>query len=201
MRKLIGLILSICTPLAFSGEVYRWVDAYGNHVFSDELPAEDSAVTQVREVHVERVRTVPAFKPPRAPRQPRKTSRESYQTRYTEFVITQPENGTAERDDGGNLTVQTHLEPALDSGHFVVLKMDGQPIASGSQTAFQLVHIDRGTHTMTAELTNRAGHVLISTPPVSFTMLRSSLFSPTRQPEEPSEPDDAEIVELFPLID
>ncbi len=204
MQRSIGILLCLCTPLAVSGEVYRWIDANGNHVFSDELPAEHSAVTQVQEVRIERVRTMPAFKPPRPPQTPSHQSnpnRESYQTRYSEFVITQPANGTAIRDNGGNITIQTRLKPGLRPGHFVVLKMNGQPIASGSQTLFQLVHIDRGTHTIIAELTNQAGNVLKSTPPVSFTVLRSSLLSPIRQPKEPAEPAEAEIVELFPLID
>ena len=201
MRKLIGILLTICTPLALAGEVYRWVDAHGNHVFSDELPAEDSDVTQVREVLIERIRTVPAFKPPPAPHRQRTTNLQSHQARYSDFVIKQPENGAAKRDDAGKILVETHVEPALRPGHFVILKMDGQPVASGKQTVFHLESIDRGTHTLTAELKNNAGQLLISTPPVSFTMLRNSLLSPTRQPEEPIEPEVAEIVELFPLID
>jgi len=52
------------------------------------------------------------------------------------------------------------------------LIMDGQLLQEGRQAQFKLENVDRGTHTLTTEIIDEQGRVLIRSPSTSFHMLR-----------------------------
>jgi len=97
--------------------------------------------------------------------------------RYTNIVIVTPANDTAIRVNTGNITVNVSLEPGLnhDRGDQIALYMDGNKVSEGSATQFNLDNIDRGTHTLKASVIDASGKAVISSTPVSFTLLRQHL--------------------------
>ncbi len=179
---LVSIVLS--WPLAAHCGVYRWIDNEGNVVFSDTPPPKTSTPRDIQQVDIPPVKTVPAIQTPRASTNQRSTS--TPRQPYTRFSITHPSTETAIRDNSGNVTVQTSLDPSLQTSDRVALYMDGIVISEGRQTSFQLSNVDRGTHTLHAEVKDTAGKTLISTQPISFTLLRFSTLHRRNQPNSPN---------------
>ncbi len=177
MQKSLKLVL-LLLPLIATAEtnVYRSVDADGNVVFSDE-PSEGAETIQIDEIQ-----TVPTEH-----REFKYTPSEKKDTvsDYASLVILSPENDTAVRENAGNLSIKLQTEPALRAGDQIVLYMDGQEVDRGNKTAFDLVNLDRGTHSLSAEIVV-AGSPVIRSEEITFTLLRhSSQHPPPTKPPPP----------------
>jgi len=96
-------------------------------------------------------------------------------TTYTGFSITSPTNDQGVRANDGNVTVHLSLQPALRSGHTIVLSVSGEGSEStidSNGLTVQLNNLSRGLHTVTATVVDKDGNDLITTGPVSFHVLR-----------------------------
>lgn len=112
--------------------------------------------------------------------------------RYESIAIAQPKSGGIVRSNEGKVTVVVALEPALQPGHLVGLTIDGKAVKGAfGGTAIDLSGIDRGTHTLRANVSDADGRILISTAPVRFTLRKTGLTDsrapdvgiPTPQPD------------------
>jgi hypothetical protein len=155
-------IFGLC---ATAETVYRSVDEDGNIVFSDK-PTDGAEEIDVKDAQTVNLPSAGPFKytPPKK-EQP---------LQYTDIAIVSPANDTAIRDNEGNITVSVMLEPGLNSdrGDQLALYMDGAQVSVGSSPQFELNNIDRGTHTLKASVVDNGGKAIISSSPVSFTILR-----------------------------
>ncbi len=96
-------------------------------------------------------------------------------TRYGQISIASPADQDVVRDNAGNLTVEAILPKQIASDHQARLLLDGKVVAIYQGTSFQLENIDRGTHALQLEIVERkSGKILISSQPISFTILRYS---------------------------
>lgn len=170
------VLISILLSWSFSAysEVYRWMDQDGNPVFSDTLPQKSTHPKDVKTVKLPSVETIPAVSVPRGSSKQALTKKSS--AVYSQFSITEPSSDAVIRDNTGNIGVSTSLDPALRSNDRVTLYLDGAVIADGHQTQFQLSNVDRGTHTLHAEVNDADGTALISTQPTHFTLHRFSVL-------------------------
>lgn len=91
---------------------------------------------------------------------------------YTEFSISSPTSEQSVRANDGNVTVHLSLQPALQSGHRIVLNVDGQAANSSTTLMIDLNNLSRGQHTVMATVVDDEGNELIQTDPVSFFILR-----------------------------
>lgn len=157
-------------------EVYRWKDDQGNIYFSDSLPDAGHAQHDVQKIEIGPIQTVPAFKPPNkdvdTPSE-EIVGRVSYQRMH----IVEPKHDSAIRNNAGDIVITVTLEPPLRLNDSIYLIMDGKTVTQGRQTRFQLANVDRGTHSIHAEVRNGAGQKLISTHPIDFSVLRASIIS------------------------
>jgi len=99
----------------------------------------------------------------------------AYAGSYTGFSITNPTNDQGVRANGGKVTIHMSLQPALRSGHMIVLNIDGEDGTSSKTTSdltIELNNMPRGLHTVTATVVDKDGNDLIKTEPVSFHVLR-----------------------------
>jgi hypothetical protein len=99
----------------------------------------------------------------------------AYAGSYTGFSITNPTNDQGVRANDGNVTIHMSLQPALRSGHMIVLNVDGEDGKSSKTTSgltIELNNMSRGLHTVTATVVDEDGNGLIKTEPVSFHVLR-----------------------------
>ena len=99
----------------------------------------------------------------------------AYAGSYTGFSVTSPTDDQGVRANDGNVTVQLSLQPALQSGHMIVLNVDGEDGKSSNATSgltMELKNMSRGLHTIIATVVDKDGNDLIRTEPVSFHVLR-----------------------------
>jgi hypothetical protein len=110
---------------------------------------------------------------------------------YTAFRFVQPESDGTVRNNEGVVPVVLVAEPELQPGHTVSLTLDGQRV-QGDFAGLSIVlnNVDRGRHSLRAEINDAAGRRLVSAGPVSFTLRQASINDPARaRPETPNVPE------------
>jgi hypothetical protein len=169
-----------------AAKVYKWTDAQGNVIYSDsprpgaeeiEVPTEPAGIVPV----------APGKMPPAGQAVPREG--------YGALIVASPSNEQVIEDPGGAVPVSLAVEPPLRTrdGDAVRLNLDGQPLDT-RYTGAQIVipGVPRGTHTLQAQVVDRAGTVLISSAPVTFHMHAPSSQTPAGpdiyQPTYPGQP-------------
>jgi hypothetical protein len=174
----IALLILLALPAAAMGGVYKWTDAEGNVVYSDEPRPGAEQIT---------VPEVSTYTP--APLLSRETDAPQDQeaiSGYEKFQIVEPGNEATLRDSPGNVQVTLLLVPPLRQGDQIIVSLDG---ASQSQlpltsTQFTLQNVDRGTHTLKATVVDNAGQAHAETQTVTFYLHRQSINFP-RGPTPP----------------
>lgn len=173
------LLLAWASAQAGQGRIFKTVDADGNVVFTDIPPREDQTGQQI-------VIEDPNSFAPEAAAAPTdqwivepEADAEEAPFAYRSLAIASPADDEAVRENAGNVTVVTNVNPNLRTGHVMRLLVDGQAAGEGRQAEFSLENVDRGTHTLTVEIVDDNGDVLIRSPSTTFHMLRASI---ARQP-------------------
>jgi len=96
---------------------------------------------------------------------------------YRSIKILQPEADGVVRSNEGKVGVTIALEPVLQEGHRVTLRIDGSAVpGSFDGLAIELSGIERGTHSVIAAVSDVSGNILIQSPAVSFTLRKTGLF-------------------------
>jgi uncharacterized protein DUF4124 len=176
-------VLVLLASLTTEASIYKTIDKDGNVIFTDVPPKDDSET-----VKLETYNTYKAVTPPAAPTSvtqvPAEQSEEVAGTRYEVLSIATPRPDESIRENAGNLiiTVSTTPEIATTEGHSLEVLLDGKVMSSGSDKTIALTNVDRGTHQLSAQITNSDGDVLITSPAVEFHMLRASRLNVPKNP-------------------
>ena len=95
---------------------------------------------------------------------------------YDSVAIVSPQPETTLHSNNGNVDVKVEVSPQLNtaSGDQVAILLDDKVVASGSKLHVRLKGVERGTHTLAAQVTAADGTVLISSAPVTFYMWHAS---------------------------
>ena len=168
MRAIWFTLMSVVCAVAFSATVYRWVDENGITHYSDQPHENAEKVT---------ISAPQTFSAPRQANVPSSSSQPPKMA-YT-CSITQPAND----DTFPNVTAvitTVQASPSPVQGDKIVLMFDGSRVENfpPGGGAFQLTNLDRGTHTLQAQVQDSAGKVVCQSSPVSFTVLQSSILNP-----------------------
>ncbi|HEC19508.1 MAG TPA: DUF4124 domain-containing protein [Gammaproteobacteria bacterium] len=164
------LILLILLIGNASAEVYKRVNPDGSVEFSDVPGKQDDKPVPLRPMST--------FTPPPVPPPTSTPQTPSTQAKYTELRITSPANEASIRENSGTLKVSVAVKPGLQSGHRLVLLLDGAAKAESTTGDFTLKNVDRGEHTLSAQVVDAQGKVLISAPSVSIYLHRFSAIRP-----------------------
>ena len=169
------IVIAVCL-MAFSAhaELFKWKDADGNLIYSDQPPpGKDKAESAVEEDELPQIIAVPPLKPTSVTSS--NAARNSANNiKYKELTIVEPIHDAAVRNNAGNVMISVRVLPEnfAESGSFVAIYLDGNEVSNGPQTSVQLMNMDRGTHTIKAELLNSSGHVVKATRPTVFHLQR-----------------------------
>ena len=164
------LFLLLCWGLPAMADVFTYVDANGNRVFTDQ-PKKGATRVEIPPTN-NLTATPPAHKSPAVTKAPKVKAMAHYQL----LRILVPEPDATIRNMQGDLIVTVTSEPALMEGHVYQLLLDDQPVGdAGRSPVFPLSNIDRGTHQLSVEIVDELGRVVERTPNQPFHMQRTSL--------------------------
>ena len=166
-----GLLLILALiALPARAEVFTYIDAQGNRVYTDQPHANAQRVP----IATSNRMAVPANTA--APIATAKKSAEAPPFHYDMLRILIPEPDATLRSSAGELIVSVTSEPRLQSGHRYRLLLDGKATGEpGVSPVFALSNIDRGSHTLSIEILDAAGQTVERTANQPFHMLRISL--------------------------
>lgn len=166
MRYLLLCLLLFGLPL--QAEIYTYMDAEGNRVFTDKPKAGNA----------QRVTVAPANRMP-APSSPPSMApaqADAPALAYQLLRILLPEPDATIRDSAGKLIVSATSEPVLHPGHGYRLLLDGRIFGeAGRSPVFALENVDRGSHQLAVEIIDAEGRLVERTPSQPLHMLRISL--------------------------
>ncbi|WP_027897108.1 DUF4124 domain-containing protein [Zestomonas thermotolerans] len=174
--RLVLLCLALLS-LPAAAQVYTYIDAEGNRVFTDRPQSQNAQrlnLAPTNSMPAPKAGTPRPMPEPAAPPQPTP----SYQ--LLRILLPEPDaavqNGTS-----GDLIVTATSEPALLPGHFYRLLLDGEPVGAPSRSpVFHVTNIDRGTHQIAVEILDAEGRTLERTPSQPVHILRLSLAQKRR---------------------
>ena len=168
----LGIIAALSLPA--QAEIFKTVDEHGNVVFTDIPPREDDE--NAEQIIIENPNSFAVDEAiPNADEwivEPEEGAEEEPPFSYKTLEIVSPADDEPVRENAGNITIVTNLNPRLQRGHRVRLMMDGAVVQEGSQASFDLANVDRGTHTIAVEIVDERGQVLIRSEQSTFHMLR-----------------------------
>jgi Domain of unknown function (DUF4124) len=193
-----GVVLILCLlalpALPASAEVFTYIDAQGNRVYTDQPRGNAKRVPIASSNRMSATPTIaaPISKTRNATPQP--------PFHYDMLRVLVPEPDATIRSSAGELIVSITSEPGLQEGHRYRLLLDGQPTGEpGLSPVFPLSNIDRGSHNLSAEILDADGRTVERTANQPFHMLRISLAQ--KRQVKPCAKDDYGVRPECPLKD
>ncbi|MEO8647078.1 DUF4124 domain-containing protein [Pseudomonas sp.] len=169
--RLWWLLITCLIAQPVTAEVFTYVDAQGNRVYTDQ-PGSGNA-KRVPMATSNRMSANPTGAAPMTA--PKKTEAKAL-FHYDMLRILVPEPDATVRSSAGEIIVSVTSEPGLQRGHRYRLLLDGQPTAEpGPSPVFALSNIDRGSHNLSVEILDEQGRTVERTANQPFHMLRISL--------------------------
>lgn len=175
--------------LSAQADIYKWVDPNGVVHYSD-VPGSPNAV----QVQINADQVVPSSNnapspapsqgavpaqsgptPPSAITAPPPTP----QQQYTSVKITEPtDEYTYVNNESGDIVVKLALAPELQEGNFVQILFDGAPVGKPqATTSLKIQNIDRGEHTVQAQILDASGAVIATSNKVKFYLQRIKVIN------------------------
>lgn len=181
VKFLIALLAGVLLFNSVKAELFKWKDERGNTIYSDQPPPEGEQSAIIKKEQLPPIITVPAIDVNKSSNAAEPESDTT--ARYRSITISDPGHDAEVRENTGNVSISVQVEPYVfnERGDTVVIYMDGNEISRGSQTSVQLQNVDRGTHTLRAEVLDRAGQVLKASDTTVFHLKRfSAITRPAR---------------------
>lgn len=173
MRRMLACLLLILA-LPVSAQIYKYTDAKGNTVFTNQPPEGSKAES----VELQPINTTPPAPTPSEPATPRLS--EMPQNPYQLLALRDLPSEEALRANNGTFSVGVSIEPRLGPGHALQLILDGKPYGSPSTVPrLQLNQIDRGEHSLAVAVV-KGGQIIQQSETRTFTVQRVSTNSPAR---------------------
>lgn len=177
---LICLLLSLALPA--SAQIYKYTDANGNTVFTDQ-PPEGQPSESVKLPVTNSV----SIAPPSAPTAPPSSATEQAAP-YSTLQLTGIPSDEAMRANNGTFSVGVTIEPRLASNHRLRLLLDGKPYGQPSNVPrLQLNNLDRGEHSLAVEVLSGEQPIQQSATS-TFTVQRVHIGSPALRPPPKPQP-------------
>ncbi|HUO19094.1 MAG TPA: DUF4124 domain-containing protein [Steroidobacteraceae bacterium] len=173
MRRLVFTLMSLACTAAFATTIYKWVDENGVVHYSDQ-PHPNAQKLQISgaQTFSSSAAAVPA---------PNQSSDDSNaQTNpYRGCVIASPQDQQS-LPNAQSVFLRVQSDPLPRAGDRVFITLDGQGVNGGQATglSYNVSPIDRGAHSVQAQIRGPGDQVLCQTPTVTFYVQQPNLFSP-----------------------
>ena len=171
-------ILGLVIGFSASAEVFKSVEPDGSVLYSDRPKPGAETITTPKEP------PTPASPVPSISKTPMESPKTSGFKGYDKIEIVSPTNDETIRENTGAVSINVALTPPLETklNHKLALFLDGNKVAESENTAgFQLMNLDRGTHTVRIGVLDAEGNEVAGSEPATFHLLRfSTLLNPSR---------------------
>jgi hypothetical protein len=173
MRRLIFTLMSLACTAAFATTIYKWVDENGVVHYSDQphLNAQKLQITGAQ-TFSSSAASVSA---------PQSSADDSNaQTNpYRGCVVAAPQDQQS-LPNAQSVFLRVQSDPLPRPGDRVFISMDGQVVNRGQATglSFNVTPIERGAHSVQAQIRGPGDQVLCQTPTITFYVQQPGLFSP-----------------------
>ncbi|MGI3744687.1 MAG: DUF4124 domain-containing protein [Janthinobacterium lividum] len=192
-RLAIALCLLLGVSQSVLAQVYTYIDADGNRVFTDQ-PHRNAKKVEIAPTN----RVDQPTKAPSRVSKPKPAASPIFH--YQLLRILAPEPDSTIRDIEGNLNVTVSNDPELQPDHLYRLLLDSKPYGEPTRSpVFPLTNIDRGTHQLSVEIIDQYGRVLERTPNQPFHLVRISLAQ--KRLAQPCKTDDYGVRPECPIKD
>ena len=174
---LASLFLGTLLIASAHADVYKKVLPDGSVIFTDD-PKEGGQKIEVAPlptIGFPKKAEGKAAAPSASDKREKKNETGSAATFYQSFTVSEPTADSAVRANNGSVSVTLSLQPPLDSkkAHKIVFILDGKAVTQpATELSTTLDGLDRGSHTVSAEVRDAQGTVLKTADPVIFHVLR-----------------------------
>lgn len=171
-RLLTGIVLCGGLATAAQADVYRVVDEAGRVSYTDRPP--DAEATPLELAPLNATGPVPASpsrpenNPPSEPPTEEVPGIRALRASYRDFRIVHPVEGQTFRGASNPATVAWNTGQPLEPGMKVVFSIDGQRRPATREPVISTGQLDRGEHTVSAVLLDRANRRVATADEVSF---------------------------------
>lgn len=175
------LLLVIFLPHIAYSAVYKHVDDEGRLIkYSDQpqkagdKPVEMSKPSMIYESEKPEKASVPKRTTTKEKRNENEGSKAVIA--YSAVAILKPDDEEAIRANSGSFPVELASQPALDtkSGHRYIVIVDGEKHTESTSAKITLKNMDRGAHTISAEIWDKSENILASSSNKKIYVLRAS---------------------------
>ena len=162
-------------------EVYKTVDADGNVTYTDKPPPDGSKPIKLAPISVIEA---PTYE--KAP-DPAKAEGEEIPLRdlrkiYRDFAIISPQSEESVWRPDGPVAVAWSVGNPLQQGMQVSIYLDGAKQATTTEQIIPLAGLERGEHTLTAELRDAKNRMIASAVPVTFFIQQPNIYTNRARP-------------------
>lgn len=176
MRSLLFTLMSLACSALLAATVYKWIDENGVVHYSDQPHA------NAEKVHVAAPQTYKGSQIDgggTAPAPGAAQDAASPQSAYRSCAIGQPAEGQ-DYPNLESLNIIVRTDPGLRPGDQIFIRVDGSLVngASPTGTSYILSPVERGTHTVQAEVRDASGAAVCQTASVTFSAHQPSLQNP-----------------------
>jgi len=172
-QRILFTLISLACSVAFATTIYKWVDDNGVIHYSDQ-PHPNAQKLQVEGVQTYSSKAASV----RAPADSDSGSAPAPNP-YKGCAIAQPLD-QQNLPNAQSVFIRVAADPVPRGGDRIYITMDGQGLNSGNPTGlgFNVTPIDRGAHSVSAQIRSADGTILCQTPSVTFYVQQPNLFSP-----------------------
>ena len=175
------LVLSLLlTSSIASAEVYKTVNPDGSVTYSDVKTENAEAITPPE------LTPTPAVKYPKKKPAAKADDRDKKQALpYKTFIIASPVNNGTIRNNSGTILISMNIAPKLqtDYKHSLTILLDGKVAKEGITTMqAQLNNVDRGMHSITAQIIGKDGKLIKTSASITIHMKRHSKLHVNKKP-------------------
>jgi hypothetical protein len=181
---LFAVVLSVMASPA-GAQVYKVVDEDGNVTYTDQAPGDGSQPVELRPISVIEA---PEFET--APKEgeegaeggeeSKEMSLRYLRKNYQDFAIVAPQQEESVWRPDGPITVAWNARYALQDGMTVTVFLDGARQATTTEQIIPVTGLERGEHTVTAELKDSRNRRIATAEPVTFFVRQPGLYNRPR---------------------
>lgn len=176
MIFLVSLMTTAASPLM--AQVYKVVDEDGNVTFTDKPPADGSQPIDLAPISVIEAPTYEKAREATETDEAEKEMSLGYMRRvYRDFAITSPTQEESVWKPDGPVPVTWATRTELQQGMQVILYLDNKRHTATIQPMIPLSGLDRGEHTLKAELRDSRNRIVVTAETITFFVRQPNLYT------------------------